>query len=239
MDERHTFTDFVQIIETLRGENGCPWDREQTHQSLRPCMTEEAAELLASIRIYEKSGNAENMKEELGDILLQAVMHSVIAREEGLFTIDDVIEEAAQKMIRRHPHVFGTVSADDSEQALQNWEAIKKEEKAGKSWIPSPLREIPEELPALARACKVMKKADKLYGPAEGETAATLWQRMEETLASLRAAQENCRQEEMRKRYADMLWLLSELAYRERLAAEQILADKIAEKVELLEPETE
>ena len=140
MDERHTFTDFVQIIETLRGENGCPWDREQTHQSLRPCMTEEAAELLASIRIYEKSGNAENMKEELGDILLQAVMHSVIAREEGLFTIDDVIEEAAQKMIRRHPHVFGSVTADDPEQALQNWEAIKKEEKTGKSWMPSPLR---------------------------------------------------------------------------------------------------
>ena len=237
MDERHTFTDFVQIIETLRGENGCPWDREQTHQSLRPCMTEEAAELLASIRIYEKSGNAENMKEELGDILLQAVMHSVIAREEGLFTIDDVIEEAVQKMIRRHPHVFGTVTADDPEQALQNWEAIKKEEKTGKSWMPSPLREIPEELPALARACKVIKKADRLYGLPEG--AETLWPRMEKTLASLRAAQEDGRPTEVRERYADMLWLLSELAYRERLAPEQILADKIAEKVELLEPESE
>ena len=132
MDERHTFTDFVQIIETLRGENGCPWDREQTHQSLRPCMTEEAAELLASIRIYEKSGNAENMKEELGDILLQAVMHSVIAREEGLFTIDDVIEEAAQKMIRRHPHVFGNQGPLTPEESLNLWNEIKKQEKAKK-----------------------------------------------------------------------------------------------------------
>ena len=91
MDKRYTFTDFIQLIERLRGEGGCPWDREQTHNSLRPCMTEETAELLASIRIYEQTGDAENMREELGDILLQVVMHSVIAREEGLFTIEDVI----------------------------------------------------------------------------------------------------------------------------------------------------
>ena len=75
MDKRYTFTDFIQLIERLRGEGGCPWDREQTHNSLRPCMTEETAELLASIRIYEQTGDAENMREELGDILLQVVMH--------------------------------------------------------------------------------------------------------------------------------------------------------------------
>ena len=129
MDKQYTFTDFVGIIEALRAEDGCPWDREQTHESLKPCMTEEAAELLAAIRIYEKTGNAENMAEELGDILLQVVMHSQIAKEEKLFTIDDVISIVSQKMIRRHPHVFGEISVDNSAQVLENWEEIKKKEK--------------------------------------------------------------------------------------------------------------
>lgn len=234
MDRQHTFTEFVQLIRALRAENGCPWDREQTHESLKPCMTEEAAELLAAIRIYEKTGDAENMREELGDILLQAVMHSVIAEEEGLFTIGDVIEEVSQKMIRRHPHVFGTIQAENAEQALSSWEAIKKKEKEGKSWIVSPLREIPEELPALARACKVIKKADKLYGL--HEQAETFWERMESVLAKLKAADEEGGQKCVEEMFADMLWLLSEFAYRKRLAPEQILADRIVEKVEFFEP---
>lgn len=134
-------------------------------------MTEEAAELLAAIRIYNQTGNAENMREELGDILLQAVMHSVIAQEEGLFTIDDVIEEVSRKMIRRHPHVFGEMEAENSQQALGNWEEIKRQEKIGKSWIQSPLREIPEELPSLARACKVIKRRTSSMGFQKRKTA--------------------------------------------------------------------
>ena len=246
MDQRYTFTDFVQLIEKLRGEGGCPWDREQTHNSLKPCMTEETAELLAAIRIFEASGDGENMQEELGDILLRVVMHSVIAREEGLFTIDDVIQGVAEKMVRRHPHVFGAAEADTSEQVLSNWEEIKKKEKAGKSWIQSPLREIPEELPALARACKVLKKADRLYGLADGPE--NFWQRMEAALDGLKQARS--REEsperaaaggagEMKRRFSDVLCLLSEFAYREKLAPEQALADRIAEIVEFFEPETE
>ena len=100
MEKQYSFEDFVKIIERLRAKDGCPWDREQTHDSLRPCMMEEAAEFVSSIRIYHESGSAENMREELGDILLQVVMHSVIAQEEGLFTMDDVIEEVSEKMIR-------------------------------------------------------------------------------------------------------------------------------------------
>lgn len=237
MDKRYTFTDFIQLIERLRGEGGCPWDREQTHNSLRPCMTEETAELLASIRIYEQSGDAENMREELGDILLQVVMHSVIAREEGLFTIEDVIQEIAEKMIRRHPHVFGDVLADDSEQVLANWEEIKKQEKADRHMQMSPLREIPEELPALARACKVIKKADRLYH--DGENPDTFWQRLETAAADLHSAQAAQSSEKMAQELGNLLWLLSEFAYRQKLAPEQILADKIAEKVEFLEPKSE
>lgn len=132
MQEKYSFEDFVKIIEKLRAKDGCPWDREQTHDSLRPCMMEEAAEFVSSIRIYHESGNAENMREELGDILLQVVMHSVIAEEEGLFTLEDVIGEVSEKMIRRHPHIFGTVQAASSEEVLQNWDEIKKKEKEGR-----------------------------------------------------------------------------------------------------------
>ena len=162
MQNKYTFEDFVKIIERLRAKDGCPWDREQTHDSLRPCMMEEAAEFVSSIRIFHESGSAENMREELGDILLQVVMHSVIAEEEGLCTLEDVIEEVSEKMIQRHPHIFGTAEADSPEQVLQNWDEIKKKEKEGKSWIESPLREIPKELPSLTRGPKVLKKIDKL-----------------------------------------------------------------------------
>lgn len=237
MGKQYTFKDFVGIIKALRAENGCPWDREQTHDSLRPCMTEEAAELLAAIRIYDHTGNAENMREELGDILLQVVMHSVIAEEEGLFTIEDVIEEVSQKMIRRHPHVFGTAAAENSKQVLANWEEIKKKEKEGKSWIKSPLREIPQELPALARGCKTAKKADKLYGVcgSEEENLAQL----QKSLDDLREARGQQDKEKLEKIYTDMLWEMCEIAYHEKLSPEQLLADGIAQKVELLEPEYE
>ncbi len=237
MDKRYTFTDFIQLIERLRGEGGCPWDREQNHNSLRPCMTEETAELLASIRIYEQTGDAENMREELGDILLQVVMHSVIAREEGLFTIEDVIQEISEKMIRRHPHVFGEAVAGCSEQVLANWEEIKKQEKEGRHTRLSPLREIPEELPALARACKVIKKADKLYN--DGENPDTFWQRLETAVSDLQNAQAPQSRENLSQKLGNLLWLLSEFAYRHKLTPEQILADKIAEKVEFLEPKSE
>ena len=162
-DKKYTYPDLLEIIKTLRGENGCPWDMVQTHESLKPCMMEEAAELLASIRIYNQTGNPENMREELGDVLLQVVMHAQIAEEEGLFTMEDVVDEVSRKMVRRHPHVFGTSGADSSEEALMNWEEIKSEEKKNQDWVVSPLREVPQELPALTRASKILKKIDKHY----------------------------------------------------------------------------
>jgi len=238
MDKQYTFTDFVGIIEALRAEDGCPWDREQTHESLKPCMTEEAAELLAAIRIYEKTGNAENMAEELGDILLQVVMHSQIAKEEKLFTIDDVISIVSQKMIRRHPHVFGEISVDNSAQVLENWEEIKKKEKAGKSWIESPLREIPQELPALARSVKVIKKADKLYGLSESPD--TLYDRLEAGVGKLReAAADGADTKRKEELYTNVLWMLAELAYREKMMPEQLLSERIADKIDYFEAQGE
>ena len=230
MQNKYTFEDFVKIIERLRAKDGCPWDREQTHDSLRPCMMEEAAEFVSSIRIFHESGSAENMREELGDILLQVVMHSVIAEEEGLFTLGDVIEEVSEKMIRRHPHIFGTVQADSSDEVLENWDEIKKKEKEGKAWIASPLREIPQELPSLTRAPKVLKKIDKLYEKAPGREEVA--DRLREAAGKLSACSEGTDKKETERLLGDTLLLLCEIARREKIPAEQVLMDRIEELIE-------
>ena len=130
MNTQSQYERLVEIIKRLRAKDGCPWDREQTHATLkRPCL-EEAAEVICGINIYEETGNADNLKEELGDLLLQVVMHAVIAEEEGLFTMEDVCEMIADKMVRRHPHVFGEVNVETSDEVLKNWDEIKKKEHA-------------------------------------------------------------------------------------------------------------
>ena len=129
----NSFDEFVKVIARLRAEDGCPWDREHTHGTLKAPCIEEAAEVVCGINILEETGNPENLKEELGDLLLQIVMHAQIAEEEGLFTIDDVIRNVTEKMIRRHPHVFGTAKAETSAEVLKAWDEIKKKEKAGKA----------------------------------------------------------------------------------------------------------
>lgn len=121
------------VVARLRAEDGCPWDREQTHASLKPECIEEAAEVIGGINVLEETGNAENLKEELGDLLLQVFMHAQIAEEEGLFTLDDVARCVTEKMIRRHPHVFGETKVENSQEVLVNWEMIKSAEKAGKT----------------------------------------------------------------------------------------------------------
>lgn len=229
-DEKYTYEDFLQIIRDLRSENGCPWDKVQTHDSLRPCMMEEAAELLASIRIYDKTGNAENMREELGDVLLQVVMHAQIATEEKLFDMTDVVDEVSRKMIRRHPHIFGTVKADTPDQVLANWEEIKKEEKKGKDWIKSPLQEIPRELPSLTRATKVLKKIDKLYEP--GKSYEENVKELQDCAAKLQDLSCGEATEELQKIMGDMLLSLSDIARKSKLTAEQILADRIDDLID-------
>lgn len=235
MDRQYTLEDFIGIIETLRGEDGCPWDRKQTHKSLKPCMMEEAAELLSSIRIYEHTGNAENMREELGDILLQVVMHSQIAREEGLFTLEDVIDEISAKMIRRHPHVFSKkVQAEGTEEAPTNWDEIKRREKEGKEWMESPLREIPKELPALTRASKVMKKADMLYGA--GKDYYNNVVQLEESVRKLMEFQPEAEDMRLEEIMADMLMNLSDIARLFCISQEQILTDRIEDIIDKYEP---
>lgn len=123
------FDEFVATIAALRSENGCPWDRKQTHESLKECLVEETGEVLEAI---DKKDDA-NLCEELGDVLLQVVMHAQIAAEEGRFTIEDVINGVNEKMIRRHPHVFGDIKVSSVEEGLDLWEQIKQQEKEAKS----------------------------------------------------------------------------------------------------------
>ena len=232
-EKTYTYEDFLKIIATLRSENGCPWDKVQTHESLKPCMMEEAAELLASIRIYSKTGNPENMIEELGDVLLQVVMHAQIATEEGLFTMDDVVNEVSRKMVRRHPHVFGTGNADTPDEVLVNWEEIKKEEKKEKDWIESPLREIPQELPALTRAVKVLKKIDKLYE--KGNTYEQDVTAICELADALKKCDPQTDNEQLEGILSDLLMQVSDVARIAKIAQEQSLSDKIDDLIEKYE----
>lgn len=231
--KKYTYKDFVEIIRKLRSENGCPWDREQTHMSLRPCMMEEAAETAAAIRIYDRTGSYENLREELGDVLLQVVMHACIAEEEGIFTLEDVVSEVAEKMVRRHPHVFGDVSAETSGEVLQNWEEIKKQEKQGKGQTDTPLREIPMELPALTRASKVLKKVDRLYEPQKDYIASA--ERIQEISGKIRKITPEDYDEELSGMVGDLLLEVSNISRICKLSQEQILTDKTEEIIEKYE----
>lgn len=228
--KKYSYEDFLEIIRLLRSPDGCPWDKVQTHTSLKPCMMEEAAELLSSIRIYDQTGNAENMREELGDVLLQVVMHAQIASEEGLFTMEDVVDEVSRKMVRRHPHVFGTASAYTPDEVLTNWEEIKKEEKKDKEWITSPLREIPAELPSLTRATKVLKKIDKLYK--KGKSFEENIDALQQGVESLRECTSKTSGADLEKIMADMLLSLSDIARLYKISGEQMLTDRIEDLID-------
>jgi tetrapyrrole methylase family protein / MazG family protein len=148
------FKELVEIMDTLRAEGGCPWDREQDHKSLVPYLIEEAYEVIESI----EEGSPEKLREELGDLLLQIVFHSRIAKESGQFEIGGVLDSINEKLIRRHPHIFGDAIAETSEQVLKNWEEIKLREKGGRK-RESLMDGIPIDMPALLYARRLQERA--------------------------------------------------------------------------------
>ncbi len=154
-----SFDELKEVIRRLRAEDGCPWDREQTHMSLKAACIEEAAEVICGINVYDKTGNAENLKEELGDLLLQVMMHAQIAEEEGAFSLDDVVCGIRDKMIRRHPHVFGDVKVSGSDEVLVNWEEIKAREKEGKEDVSTLLPEAFDEAEELIYKARKRKQS--------------------------------------------------------------------------------
>lgn len=144
--------ELLKVMARLRGPGGCPWDAEQTHASLARHLLEESHEVLDAI----DSGDQDRLRDELGDLLLQVVFHAEMAREAGEYDIDDIASGTVEKLIRRHPHVFGDVEVSGAEEVLANWEKIKADEKGGPQGI---LEDIPATLPALARASKVQRRA--------------------------------------------------------------------------------
>jgi len=149
-----TFDRLCEIVAQLRAPDGCPWDREQTHESLLPALIEEAYEVAGAVRAKDDA----NFREELGDLLLLIVMHAEIAQETGRFKIDSVIGDVTEKLIRRHPHVFGKSDARDSGAVLKQWESIKRAEKTGKHYLDG----LPTALPALMRAQKAQSKVARV-----------------------------------------------------------------------------
>ncbi len=155
-NEKYTFEDFVEIIRRLRAPDGCPWDREQTHKSIRNNLIEEAYELVEAI----DKGNGEKIADESGDVLLQVVLHAQIGKDNGEYDISDVTDLVCRKMIHRHPHVFGEVSVKNSEEVLKNWDKIKRDDRK-QTKTADELRGVSEYIPTLMRAKKIYKKAAK------------------------------------------------------------------------------
>lgn len=155
--DRYTVDDLLAIMALLRSPGGCPWDREQTHESILTDFLEETHEALEAMRQRDTDG----LKEELGDVLLQVVFHSRIEEEQGTFAFADVVDGICKKLIVRHPHVFGEITVDGTGQVLKNWDAIKRQTKGGKTQAEL-LEGVPRSLPALMRAAKVQNRAKRV-----------------------------------------------------------------------------
>jgi len=210
------FQKLCEIVAKLRAPGGCPWDREQTHQSLLPALIEEAYEVAEAARAKDDA----HFREELGDLLLLVVMHAEIARETGRFDIGKIIREASDKLVRRHPHVFGTSDARDSGAVLKQWEAIKRAEKKADSHY---LASLPKALPALVRAQKAQSKAARVnFDWADvRDVVAKLEEELRETKEAI-ASQDRARIED---EIGDVLFAVVNLTRKCKIDAESALQD--------------
>jgi tetrapyrrole methylase family protein/MazG family protein len=194
------------VIAALRGPNGCPWDKEQTHQSLKPYLIEEAYEVLEAID--EKDDD--HLVEELGDVLLQVMLHAQIGADEGWFTIDDVIRGVTEKMIRRHPHVFGDLSAESASDVNAIWGEIKKQENKGAN-VESILKDIPKSFPGLLMAYQIQKRAAKVGF--DWKKASPIWEKIQEEIQEFKTEIEQQAPKEMAsKELGDILFALVNIA---------------------------
>ncbi len=215
------FERLTQIMAQLRApDGGCPWDLKQTHESLRPHLIEESAEVLAAI----ESGDKTNLCEELGDLLLQVVFHAQLAAENGDFTIEDVAQTINEKLVRRHPHIFGDVQADDAETVKANWDAIKAQEKAERGETQtSVLGETLGDLPALASALKISKRAAKVGF--EWPDEAGVLAKLREEVGEVEDALAHESQERVAEELGDLLFTVVNIARWRGINPEMALRD--------------
>lgn len=217
-----TFAAFVDTIAALRAPNGCPWDREQTHESIARNMIEEAYEAVDAIEQHD----AAHLREELGDVLLQVVLQSQIAADAGEFTVADVCRDVNAKMIRRHPHVFGEAAAGSAEDVLSIWDNVKLAEKsAADAQAEEPeglLDSVPVSFPALLQAYKISRKA--VAAGFEWDTVEDVWAKVEEEIAEFKQA---CRSDDAQAKeleFGDVLFSLVNVARKEGIDAETALS---------------
>jgi len=193
----------VGIMETLRGEGGCPWDREQTAESLKPYLIEETYEVIEAI----ETGDPESLEEELGDLLLQVIFHAILAREKGEFDISSVLENLAEKLMGRHPHVFGDVKdVQNSEDVVKHWEAIKGGEKNHSSVLSG----VPRALPALLQARRIQEKAKRVGF--DWSNVAPVWEKVKEEWGEFEEACEKGDKSGMTREFGDLLFALVNLS---------------------------
>jgi MazG family protein len=209
-----SFDELVSIMARLRAPGGCPWDREQTYASLSRYLLEEAYETFDAIQEADATGDTSNLREELGDLLLQVVFHSTIGAEKGDFTIDDVADGVSQKLVLRHPHVFGEAKLERAEDVLDNWDKLKADERqaSGKQAkeYESILDEVPIHFPALLEALKITTKAAKVGF--DWKDAAPVFEKLDEEVAELKSAMEQQNAEEIEEEIGDLLFVVVNLA---------------------------
>lgn len=231
--KEYGFEDLRTIMELLRSEGGCPWDREQTHESIRRDFIEETYEVIEAI----DKNDYELMREELGDVLLQVAFHVRIEEEAGRFTMEDVLTEICAKLIHRHPHIFGDVEAKTSEKVLENWDKIKNEEKQRET-VTSRLRSVPPSLPALMKAAKVGKRAACFDFP-DAESA---FLKIEEESAEIAEIMGTGSKEKLEEEIGDLLFSVANFARKSGIDPEMALANatkKFINRFEAIEIEAE
>ncbi len=197
---QYSFSDLVGIMARLRALDGCPWDREQTHESILSCLIEEAYEFIDAV----ERRDLPNMREELGDLLLQVVFHSQMAQEANTFDLNGVIQDICEKLVRRHPHVFGEQRLEKADEVVVQWEAIKKTEKGNAVKEHGALGEVPKHLPALLKALKISKRAVKVgfeWPDLKGVAA-----KVREELAEFEAEAESGGREAQEEELGDLLF---------------------------------
>ena len=207
------FIKLLDIVEKLRGPDGCPWDKEQTPASLLPYFLEETYEVIESI----DQSNWDNLKEELGDVMLHIALQAQISKEEGRFTIFDSLVNINKKLVHRHPHVFGDEKADMASHAKKNWEAIKHEEKKRESRLDG----VPLALPALTRAQRLQEKAS--YAGFDWDNIDKVWEKLDEEIDELREADQIKNRSNLEEEIGDVLFSVVNLARHLKLDSEDLL----------------
>ena len=230
-NEKYSFEDLCLLAKLLRAEGGCPWDREQTHKSIRKDIIEETYEVIEAI----DKEDPELMREELGDLLWQVVFHAELEREEGRADMSDIVHDICSKLVHRHPHVFGSVVAETSEVVLDNWEKIKTEEKQ-RNTVTSKLQSVPPALPALMRAQKIGKRAP-FFDFADAEEVLA---KLDEETNELKAAISSENMADIDEEFGDLLFTAVSLARKLGIDAEESLtkaSEKFIRRFSVLEAE--